>query len=197
MSGALPALLAAGGAAAAAGGVGLLWTAWKRHPGPRVGLITLGWGLLIVAGVLLAPWAGGDRAVALETLIVAAAATAMVIFSGRWTSPKGRKAKAVRAVDATPAPAMGPATGPWRTAATVLLAGPIALVAALSGGLALAVRSPGSPADKLVAAAFGAPLLWSMAMIWTCADPKLTRTALVLAAFAVACAGLGLLGRGA
>ncbi len=61
----------------------LLWPAWKCNPKPRGGLIAGGWALLLAAAVLLAPWAGGDRGVAISTLLVTVAATIFIAVSGR------------------------------------------------------------------------------------------------------------------
>ena len=168
-------------------GVWLLWLAWKRNPKPRGGLIAGGWTLLIIAALLLAPWAGGDRGVAISTLLVAVAATAFIVYSGRWTLPHG-KAKPIRATAGGADPATGPATTWPRTAATVLLALPVSAAAAIAFGVALAVWTPGGPADKLVTAAFGAPLLLAGAMIWSCADRRLLRTAAGLVAVTAVCA---------
>jgi hypothetical protein len=163
-------------------GVWLLWLAWKRNPRPRGGLIAGGWALLLAAAVLLAPWAGGDRGVAISTLLVALAATVFVVASGRWTLPRGKKAKPIRATAGGADPATGPATTWPRTLAAVLLALPVSTAASIAVGVALAVWTPGAPADKLITAAFGAPLVLAGAMVWTCADRKLLRTTIGLVA---------------
>ena len=67
-----------------------------------------------------------------------------------------------------------------------LLAGAASLAVAV--GVALAVWTPGAPADKLVTAAFGAPLVLAGAMVWTCADRKLLRTTLGLLGLTALCA---------
>lgn len=157
-------------------GVWLLWLAWKRNPKPRGGLIAGGWALVVAAAVLLAPWAGGDRAVAISTLLVAVAATGFIIYSGRWTLPHGKKAKPIRATAGGADPAPGPASTWPRAVIAVLLALPASLAVSAALGVALAVWTPGAPADKLVSAAFGAPLFLAGAMVWTCADRKLLRT---------------------
>lgn len=173
---------------AVAVGVWLLWLAWKRNPKPRGGLIAGGWALLVVAAALLGPWAGGDRGVAISTLLVAVAATVFIVLSGRWTLPHGKKAKPIRATAGGADPATGPATTWPRTVATVLLALPVSTAAAVASGVALALWTPGAPADKLVTAAFGAPLVLAGAMVWTCADRKLLRTTAILVAFTAVCA---------
>lgn len=188
MSPAAQTFLASAAALAVAAGVWLLWRAWKRHPQPRAGLIIGGWALLLLAAALLAPWAGGDRGVAITTLLVATAATVFVVVSGRWTSPKGKRAKPIRATAGGADPATGPATTPLRTLAAVLLALPVSLVASVAFGLVLALYTPGSQADKLVSAAFGAPLLLAGAMVWTCADRRLLRTTGGLFALTAVCA---------
>ena len=169
-------------------GVWMLWLAWKRNPKRRGGLIAGGWTLLVAAAVLLSPWAGGDRGVAISTLLVAVAATVFIVVSGRWTLPHGKKAKPIRATAGGSDPATGPATTWPRTLATVLLALPVSTAAAVASGVALAIWTPGAPADKLVTAAFGAPLVLAGAMVWTCADRKLLRTTAILVAFTTVCA---------
>lgn len=188
MSPAIQNLLASTAALAAAGGVWLLWRAWKRHPRPRGGLVAGGWALLVAAAMLLAPWAGGDRGVAISTLLAAVAAAVFIVLSGRWTPLHGRKAKPIRATAGGTDPAPGPASTWPRTAAAVLLALPVSTAASVAVGVALAVWTPGSPADKLVTAAFGAPLVLAGAMVWTCADRRLLRTTIGLVALTAACA---------
>ena len=173
---------------AVAVGVWLLWLAWKRNPRPRGGLIAGGWALLVAAAVLLAPWAGGDRGVAISTLLVAVAATVFIVISGRWNLPHGKKAKPIRATAGGADPAPGPASTWPRTVAAVLLALPVSMAASIAAGVALAVWTPGAPADKLVTAAFGAPLILAGAMVWTCADRKLLRTTLGLVGLTAVCA---------
>lgn len=183
--------LAATAVAMVAAGVWMLWRAWKRNPKPRGGLIAGGWTLLVAAAVLLTPWAGGDRGVAISTLLVAVAATVFIIISGRWTLPHGRKAKPIRATAAQALGSADPAPGPastWpRTLAAVLLALPVSTAAAIAVGVALAAWTPGAPADKLVTAAFGAPLVLAGAMVWTCADRKLLRTTAGLVGLTAVC----------
>lgn len=180
--------LASAATLAVAVGVWMLWLAWKRNPKPRGALIAGGWALLVAAAVLLAPWAGGDRGVAISTLLVAVAATAFIVVSGRWTLPHGKKAKPIRATGGGAEPAPGPASTWPRTVAAVLLALPVSTAASVAFGVALVVWMPGSQADKLVAAAFGAPLVLTGAMVWTCADRKLLRTTAGLGALTAVCA---------
>ena len=180
--------LASAATLAVAVGVWLLWLAWKRNPRPRGALIAGGWALLTAAAVLLAPWAGGDRGVAISTLLVAVAATAFIVASGRWTLPHGKKAKPIRATAGGADPATGPATTWPRTLAAVLLALPVSTAASVAAGVAMVVWTPGSQADKLVTAAFGAPLVLAAAMVWTCADRKLLRTTAGLVAVTAVCA---------
>jgi hypothetical protein len=174
--------------AAVAIGVWMLWRAWKLNPKPRGALIAGGWTLLVLAAALLAPWAGGDRGVAISTLLVAVAATVFIAISGRWTLPHGKKAKPIRATAGGADPAPGPATTWPRTVVAVLLALPVSTAASVAVGVALAVWTPGAPADKLVTAAFGAPLVLAGAMVWTCADRKLLRTTLGLLGLTALCA---------
>jgi hypothetical protein len=188
MTSTLQTLLAWTATLAVGAGVWLLWLAWKRNPRPRGGLIAGGWALLVAAAALLAPWAGGDRGVAISTLLVAVAATVFIVLSGRWTLPHGKKAKPIRATAGGADPATGPATTWPRTLATVLLALPVSTAASVAFGVATVVWMPGSPADKLVTAAFGAPLVLAGAMVWTCADRRLLRTTVILVALTAVCA---------
>lgn len=169
-------------------GVWLLWRAWKRNPKPRGGLIAGGWTLLILAAGLLGPWAGGDRGVAISTLLVAAAASVLIVISGRWSLPHGKKAKPIRATAGGADPAPGPASTWPRTVAALLLALPLSTAASVAAGVAMAVWTPGAPSDKLVTAAFGAPLILAAAMVWTCADRRLLRTTAGLVGLTAACA---------
>ncbi len=70
----------------------------------------------------------------------------------------------------------------------MLLALPVSTAASVAAGVAMVVWTPGSPADKLVTAAFGAPLVLAGAMVWACADRKLLRTTVGLVGLTAVCA---------
>jgi hypothetical protein len=74
-----------------------------------------------------------------------------------------------------------------------VLAGPVALAAALGLTALIALRAPWVEADRLVTAGLVLPLAWSAGAIWATMDAKLVRVAVALVVAAVACAGGALL----
>ena len=76
-----------------------------------------------------------------------------------------------------------------RGAARVLLAGPLALVAALGLTALIALRTPWLEADRLVTAGFLLPIAWAAGAIWATMDGKLVRVAVALSLTAIVCVG--------
>jgi len=74
-----------------------------------------------------------------------------------------------------------------RGTARVLLAGPLALAAALGLVAVVALRMPWLEADRLVTAGFLLPVTWAAGAIWATMDSKLTRVALALGLTAIVC----------
>jgi hypothetical protein len=166
------------GVACAAGGVGVLRLAW-RHPVVRPWLWA-GW-MLLAAGLF--GWgmvAGADMALALGFLAPSLAGYALLAASARVR--RGRTKKPPRAEVELPA-ANGP---PWRAWLRFLFAGPLAALAAVGVGTAVALRTPWDEADRLVAGGMLLPALWSLGMIWATSDARLARIGLGLAAVSAA-----------
>ena len=76
-----------------------------------------------------------------------------------------------------------------RGVARTMLAGPVALLAALGLTGLVALRAPWEAADRVVAAGFVLPLAWAMGALWATMDRKLTRVAVGLCVAAVVCVG--------
>lgn len=174
---ALPApILIAAGVAGTLAGVALLREAWRRRPAPRGVLILAGWALLLSAALGLTAGFAGDVGVAVWALVLAFAGLGAIGVS-MDRAPRRRARPAVRRqVTAGEDPAAGAASGAWRTAAVVALAGPGAMIPAFLIGLALTAHGPGAMADRMMAGAVACPLVSGAAMIWACADRRLLRS---------------------
>jgi hypothetical protein len=93
------------------------------------------------------------------------------------------------AVSGQLAPESAPPASLARGAARALLAGPLALVAALGLTALIALRTPWLEADRLVAAGFLLPIAWAAGAIWATMDGKLVRVAVALSLTAIVCVG--------
>jgi hypothetical protein len=166
------------GALGAIGGVLALRRAWG---GPDGGwAIPLGWGLLAASGLAWAQTTGADVALALVLLLPSLAAYAVVIGGAKLGKVRPRSGKALRPprVEARPA-AAAPA---WRVIMRTLYAGPLAAALAFGCAAAFALKAPMAPVDRLILAAFLAPLIWAVGMIWATTDPRLSRIGLGMTA---------------
>jgi hypothetical protein len=76
---------------------------------------------------------------------------------------------------------------PGRGVARILLAGPVALAAALGLTGLVALRAPSLEADRLVAAGLVLPIAWAAGAIWATMDRRLMRVAVGLCLTAVVC----------
>jgi hypothetical protein len=73
----------------------------------------------------------------------------------------------------------------WRTTLRWLLAGPIAMLAAMAVGICYSVWVPGEPQTRLIVAGLMVPVLWGGGMAWTLADNRVLRATAVLVGTAV------------
>jgi hypothetical protein len=160
-------------------GVLALRLAWRRRPVPSPWM-TAGWGALVVGLFGWAATTGADVAMALALLVPSLAAYAVLCFGAKLRG--ARTSKATRSeVELEPAPA-----APWRFILRTFYVGPLAAMAAFSGGAAVALKAPWSEADRLVAGGMLTPIIWAAAMIWATTDSRLARVGLGLAAGSLA-----------
>lgn len=200
--------------AGAALGVSLLRISWARRAGG--GWLTVAGWLAFFAG--LVAWhragLGWDEALAYAMLapcLIAflflahrmgwGAALASVSRAGTREYRASARARAEPAesergpAGRRPSPAQAARTAPvatgWSTrgVAQALLAGPLALAAALGLAALIALRAPWVAADRLVTAGFLLPIAWAAGAIWATMDSKLTRVAVTLSLTAVICVG--------
>ena len=201
----------------AALGVGLLRASWSRRgPGSwltTAGWLAFLGGALAwhVAGL------GWDEAIALAMLGPCLIAYGILARQAGWSAAvagatragqPGKSRRAVKRLPATPEAAQSrgtvdirltaeatssaaaesaPPASLGRGAARALLAGPLALAAALGLTDLIALRMPWLEADRLVTAGFLLPIAWAAGAIWATMDSKLTRVAVALSLTAIVC----------
>src|SRR6185312_10228262 len=170
----------------AALGVGLLRASWLRRGGGRPWLSVAGWVAFVCgAGAWRGAGLGWDEAIALAMLAPSLMAYLVLARQAQWrpTAAGARRARRAAQTPGMTRAEMGlraesDAGGALaRGAARALLAGPVALGAALGLTGLLALRAPGTQADRVVAAGFMLPVAWAVGAIWATMDRKLTRVA--------------------
>lgn len=181
----------------AALGVGLLRIAWSHRGSTRL-LTTSGW-LVLLGGI--SAWhntgVAWDEATALAALAPSLIAFALLARNAEWRParpnvPRTREPTALQPRTAGPPPMPGQhrydrASG--RNISRIILAGPLALAAALGLAAVIALRAPTLEANRLVTAELCLPLAWAIGAVWATMTDNLTRVALVLSLTAVV--GLG------
>ncbi len=169
----------------AALGVGLLRISWTRKDGGRL-LTAAGW-LVLFAGIYA--WhgtgIGWDEATALAALTPSLMALALLARHAEW-QPARPNAPRTREPTA-PEPRVASSLG--RDVFRFILAGPLALAAALGLTALIALHAPTLEPDRLVTAGLCLPLAWAIGAVWATMTDNLTRVAVVLALTAVACLG--------
>ena len=170
-------------------GVFLLRQAWARRGGGR-SLTLAGWCVLL-AGAWLWHLAGmaWDKAIAVATLGPSLIAYLVLIQQAEWRD--GRANVTRTRLPSAPEPVSQDTF--VRGVNRVVLAGPVALAAALGLTALIALRAPWVEADRLVTAGLVLPIAWSAAAIWATMDARLIRVAVVLIATTLICAGGALL----
>lgn len=161
------------GAALALAGLVTLHFAWRR-PQRHIGLVALGWGLIVLSYRYWARAAGFDSGPALGTVVLMLGAIILVMSTGQWRAKQSartrQKSRIEKSVLEGAAPESGRRTS--RTALRIIAAGPLALGAALAVSMVIVARSQWVEADRLVTAACTMLLLWAAGMAWSCAARK-------------------------
>jgi hypothetical protein len=165
----------------------LLRAAWQGAGPRRPWLIAGGWASLILAlglgGVLL----GGARGPA---IVLALGSTVTLALVATGVELRDARKKAPRELALEPSERRRIA---WRGWLRGFLAGPLAGIAALGCGLAVAICAPGAVQSRMVIGGLMVPFLWAGGMAWTLSDDKILRAAAVLTGVAVATLGAAFL----
>jgi hypothetical protein len=145
----------------------------KQSGGSRV---VIGWMLLAASSLAWRCSVGGwDKAIALSLLAPSIVAL-LVIGASADTSRKNSKTWKSSPRSAAPLRR----SSVLRAIGRVLIAGPVAGVAAVCLAAATALRAPWDDVDRLVAACFITPLAWAVGGVWGTSDPRLGRVSVTL-----------------
>ncbi|PZR33338.1 hypothetical protein [Caulobacter segnis] len=159
-------------------GATLLKRAWEGPSPRRPWLILGGWGLMAVAIAASVPLMGSARGPA---AILALASTAVLAFVATGVERRNARKKVARELAPEPSDRRRVA---WRGWLRGFLAGPLAGVAALGCGLAVAICAPGQVQTRMVIGGLIVPFLWAGGMAWTLSDDRILRAFAVLAGVA-------------
>jgi hypothetical protein len=165
----------------------LLRRAWRKVSPQRPWLILGGWGLLALALALGVVLLGAARGPAIVLALASTAALALVGAGIEWRDARRR---APRELALEPSDRRRVA---WRGWLRGFLAGPLAGVAALGCGLAVAICAPGAVQSRMVIGGLMAPFLWAAGMAWTLSDDRILRATAVLTGVAVVTLGAAFL----
>jgi hypothetical protein len=165
----------------------LLRAAWQGGGPRRPWLIAGGWASLILALGLGAVLLGGARGPA---IVLALGSTVALALVATGVELRDARKKAPRELALEPSERRRIA---WRGWLRGFLAGPLAGIAALGCGLAVAICAPGAVQSRMVIGGLMVPFLWAGGMAWTLSDDKILRAAAVLTSVAVATLGAAFL----
>ena len=165
----------------------MLHGAWDRNGPSRPWLIAGAWTLLgatlVASGFLL----GGARGPAIVLALGSTVALALVATGVEF---RNAKKKAPRELALEPSERRRIA---WRGWLRGFLAGPLAGIAALGCGLAVAICAPGAVQSRMVIGGLLVPFLWAGGMAWTLSDDKILRATAVLTGVSVLTLGAAFL----
>lgn len=168
-------------------GATLLKRAWEGPSPQRPWLILGGWSLLILAIAASVPLMGPARGPA---AVLAVGSLAALAFVAIGVERRNARKKAARELAPEPSDRRRVA---WRGWLRGFLAGPLAGVAALGCGLAVAICAPGQIQSRMVIGGLIVPFLWAGGMAWTLSDDKILRAFAVLASVATLTLGAAFL----
>lgn len=168
-------------------GAFLLKKAWDE-PGPnRPRFILGGWGLMAVAIAASVPLMGPARG---PFVMLSIGSTVALILVALGVERRNAKKKAARELAPEPSDRRRVV---WRGWLRGFLAGPLAGIAALGCGLAVAICAPGQIQSRMVIGGLMVPFLWAGGMAWTLSDDKILRAFAVLAGVSVVTLGAAFL----
>jgi hypothetical protein len=165
----------------------LLRQAWRTVTPRRPWLIVGGWSLLALALALGVVLLGAARGPA---IVLALASTVALVLVATGVELRDAKRKAPRELALEPSERRRVV---WRGWLRGFLAGPLAGVAALGCGLAVAICAPGQVQSRMVIGGLLVPFLWAGGMAWTLSDDKILRAFAVLSGVAIATLGAAFL----
>lgn len=165
----------------------MLREAWRRGGPGRPRLIAGAWTLLaatlVASGFLL----GGARGPAIVLALGSTVALALVTAG---VELRDARKKVPRELALEPSERRRIA---WRGWLRGVLAGPLAGVAALGCGLAIAICAPGAVQSRMVIGGLMVPFLWAGGMAWTLSDDKILRATAVLTGVSILTLGAAFL----
>jgi hypothetical protein len=165
----------------------LLRQAWRKISPQRPWLIIGGWSLLALAVALGVVLLGAARGPAIVLALASTVALAVVATGIEW---RDAKRKAPRELALEPSERRRVV---WRGWLRGFLAGPLAGIAALGCGLAVAICAPGQVQSRMVIGGLLVPFLWAGGMAWTLSDDRILRAFAVLSGVAVVTLGAAFL----
>lgn len=168
-------------------GAVLLKRAWDGPSPERPWLIGGGWSLLVAAIAASVPLMGAARGpFAMLTL----ASTAALALVAAGVERRNAKKKAARELAPEPSDRKRVV---WRGWLRGVLAGPLAGIAAMGCGLAVAICAPGQVQSRMVIGGLMVPFLWAGGMAWTLSDDKILRATAVMVGVATLTLGAAFL----
>ncbi len=165
----------------------LLRKAWQGASPRRPWLIAGGWALMVLALGLGAVLLGGARGPA---IVLALGSTVALALVASGVELRDARKKAPRELALEPSERRRVV---WRGWLRGFLAGPLAGIAALGCGLAVAICAPGAVQSRMVIGGLLVPFLWAGGMAWTLSDDKVLRATAVLTGVSVATLGAAFL----
>lgn len=165
----------------------LLRRAWRKASPQRPWLIAGGWSLLALALALGVVLLGAARGPAIVLALASIAALALVAAG---VEQRDARRRVSRELALEPSERRRVA---WRGWLRGFLAGPLAGIAALGCGLAVAICAPGQVQSRMVIGGLLVPFLWAGGMAWTLSDDKILRAFAVLSGVAVVTLGAAFL----
>jgi hypothetical protein len=161
--------------------------AWMRPDRLRPWLIAIGWLIWLGAVIMGQSFWGQVLGVAIVVSLICMTAVLVVLSNVERRNVKTRVPR-----DAALEPSDRKRVV-WRGWLRGFLAGPLAGIAALGVGLAIAICSPGPPQTRMVIGGLLVPFLWAGGMAWTLSDNKIVRATCVLAGVAAVSLGAAFL----
>lgn len=177
-------------------GLAAIWRAWVREAGrwPFIGLALMLWtGASALWIIRFGPEIGTALAIESASLL----AFAFMLSRMERQSPRSTEARVVPEANAANLANQvdGQSARRWRIAARIGVAGPLALAAALSLGLMVAIRAPLHEQTRLIIGGLAVPTLWAIMIVTTVALRRVWPTALAGLLIVLSSAALAWLGR--
>ncbi|ESQ85463.1 hypothetical protein [Asticcacaulis benevestitus] len=161
--------------------------AWIKPDGLRPWLIAGGWLLWLVAVLFGQGVWGSVLGIAIVVSLICMTGALVVLSNVERRNVKTRMPREAALEPSDRKRVM------WRGWLRGVLAGPLAGMAALGVGLAIAICSPGPPQTRMVIGGLLVPFLWAGGMAWTLSDNKIIRATCVLVGVAAVSLGAAFL----